>query len=57
MLEAVLKQEQMIKLPIIFYAEIKQTFIRYLQDLSKLAGKLQEDEGRYIRPIMVIKAE
>ncbi|MBU6339178.1 MAG: DEAD/DEAH box helicase family protein [Rickettsiales bacterium] len=59
-----LKQEQMIKLPInVFGSEEsswKQTLNhshKKLQELSKLAEKLQENEGRYIRPIMVIKAE
>jgi len=59
-----LKKEQMIKLPINVSGSTesnwKQTLNhshKKLQDLSKLAGKLQEDEGRYIRPIMVIKAE
>ncbi len=59
-----LKKEQMIKLPInvISYGEanwqhtLNQAHAKTLE-LNKLAEKYQADEGRYIRPIMVIKAE
>lgn len=59
-----LKKEQMIKLPInvISYGEenwqhtLNQAHSKTIE-LNKLATKYQADEGRYIRPIMVIKAE
>jgi type III restriction enzyme len=59
-----LKKEQMIKLPINLFSyeksDWKQT-INYshqkLQELSNLSTILQKDEGRYIRPIMLIKVE
>lgn len=59
-----LKKEQMIKLPInvTSYGEanwqhtLNQAHAKTLE-LNKLAAKYQVDEGRYIRPIMVIKAE
>lgn len=59
-----LKKEQMIKLPInvIPYREanwqhtLNQAHAKIFE-LNKLAAKYQADEGRYIRPIMVIKAE
>ncbi|MDD5580054.1 MAG: DEAD/DEAH box helicase family protein [Methylobacter sp.] len=59
-----LKKEQMIKLPInvISYGEanwqhtLNQAHAKTLE-LNKLAASYQADEGRYIRPIMVIKAE
>ena len=59
-----LKKEQMIKLPINVFSyeesNWKQTLNHShnkLQELSKLSANLQKDEGRYIRPIMVIKAD
>lgn len=60
-----LKQEQMIKLPINVFSSKeesnwKQTLNhshKKLQELSIKATKLQTTDGRYIRPIMVIKAE
>ncbi|MCG6553126.1 MAG: DEAD/DEAH box helicase family protein [Candidatus Magnetominusculus sp. LBB02] len=59
-----LKKEQMIKLPInvISYKEpnwqhtLNQAHAKTIE-LNKLAVKYQVDEGRYIRPIMLIKAE
>lgn len=59
-----LKKEQMIKLPINLtsYGEpnwqhtLNQAHAKTLE-LNKLAVKYQVDEGRYIRPIMLIKAE
>lgn len=59
-----LKKEQMIKLPInvTSYGEanwqhtLNQAHSKTLE-LNKLAAKYQAEEGRYIRPIMVIKAE
>jgi type III restriction enzyme len=59
-----LKKEQMIKLPInvTSYGEanwhhtLNQAHAKTLE-LNILAAKYQADEGRYIRPIMVIKAE
>jgi type III restriction enzyme len=59
-----LKKEQMIKLPInvTSYGEanwqhtLNQAHAKTIE-LNKLAIKYQADEGRYIRPIMVIKAE
>ena len=59
-----LKKEQMIKLPInvTSYGEanwqhtLNQAHSKTFE-LNKLAEKYQADEGRYIRPIMVIKAE
>ena len=59
-----LKKEQMIKLPInvTSYGEanwqhtLNQAYAKTIE-LNKLAAKYQADEGRYIRPIMVIKAE
>ena len=59
-----LKQEEMIKLPIHVSAHTeedwKQTLNYAHKKLNQLhddAGKLQQEQGRYIRPIMVIKAE
>ena len=59
-----LKKEQMIKLPINVFSyeesNWKQTLNHShekLQELSKLSAGLQKDEGRYIRPIMLIKAD
>ncbi len=62
--EQELKKEQMIKLPInvTSYGEanwqhtLNQAHAKTLE-LNILAAKYQADEGRYIRPIMVIKAE
>ncbi|QFY42677.1 restriction endonuclease subunit R [Candidatus Methylospira mobilis] len=59
-----LKKEQMIKLPInvTSYGEanwqhtLNQAHAKTLE-LNNLAAKYQAEEGRYIRPIMVIKAE
>lgn len=59
-----LKKEQMIKLPInvTSYEQanwqhtLNQAHAKTLE-LNQLAAKYQTDEGRYIRPIMVIKAE
>jgi type III restriction enzyme len=59
-----LKKEQMIKLPInvTSYGEanwqhtLNQAHQKIIE-LNKSAAKYQADEGRYIRPIMVIKAE
>jgi type III restriction enzyme len=59
-----LKKEQMIKLPInvTSYGEanwqhtLNQAHAKTIE-LNKSAVKYQADEGRYIRPIMVIKAE
>lgn len=59
-----LKKEQMIKLPInvTSYGEpnwqhtLNQAHAKTIE-LNKSAEKYQADEGRYIRPIMVIKAE
>jgi len=59
-----LKKEQMIKLPInvTSYGEpnwqhtLNQAHAKTIE-LNKLAVKYQADEGRYIRPMMVIKAE
>ncbi|ASF48075.1 DEAD/DEAH box helicase [Methylovulum psychrotolerans] len=59
-----LKKEQMIKLPInvTSYGEanwqhtLNQAHAKTLE-LNALAAQYQADEGRYIRPIMVIKAE
>jgi len=59
-----LKNEQMIKLPINISNAAKtdwqDTLTRAhnkLQELEKKAGKLQETDGRYIRPIMVVRVE
>ncbi len=59
-----LKKEQMIKLPINVFSyeesNWKQTLNHShekLQELSKLSAGLQKDEGRYIRPIILIKAD
>lgn len=59
-----LKQEQMIKLPINVFSyeepNWKQTLNhshKRLEELNKLSAKLQQEDGRYIRPIMVIKSE
>ena len=59
-----LKKEQMIKLPINVFSyeesDWKQTLNhshKKLQELSQLSANLQKDEGQYIRPIMLIKAD
>ena len=59
-----LKKEQMIKLPINVITYDKPNWQHTLNhahakilELNKLAIKYQADSGRYIRPIMVIKAE
>lgn len=59
-----LKEEQMIKLPINLYNEEKADWkhtlsaaAETLSELSKDAQKFQNDSGRYIRPIMVIRVE
>ena len=59
-----LKKEEMIKLPInIFNLETKDwksilsKSYEKLQNISKDTGRLQERENRYIRPIMLIRAE
>jgi type III restriction enzyme len=59
-----LKKEQMIKLPINVTSygvanwqhTLNQAHAKIIE-LNKSAAKYQADEGRYIRPIMVIKAE
>lgn len=58
-----LKDEQMIKLPIVLTdkpTDWKATLTEahaQLMDLQKDADKLQEAEGRYIRPIMLIRVD
>lgn len=61
---AALKKEQMIKLPINIYSNPEPNWQHTLNQahskliaLSKDSATLQGNDGRYIRPIMVIKAE
>lgn len=61
---AALKKEQMIKLPVNVYSyeepNWKQTLNNAhakLLELSQSAAMVQQEEGKYIRPILVIKAE
>lgn len=61
---AALKKEQMIKLPINIYSNPEPNWQHTLNQahnklisLNKDAATLQGNDGRYIRPIMVIKAE